>query len=65
MEDPRGDNEIRLQADKVEVRFYVIYEDGAFKWDDMSASGWKHSPKLEMLGIEYVQQNRVRRHIDR
>ena len=65
MEVPDGDNLILLQADKVEVRMLVIFEQGAFRWDDMSAAGWKGSPKIEVMGIEYVQQNRVLRHIDR
>lgn len=65
MEDPQGDNLVNLQADKVECRIFVIFEEGAFNWTDMSAVGWKQSPRLDSFGIEYVQQNRVRRHIDK
>jgi hypothetical protein len=65
MDNPRADNMIEVQADKVEVRFFTIYNPGAFNWDDPSVIGWKFTPRLEAFAIEYVQQNRTRRHVDR
>jgi hypothetical protein len=67
-EDPDGDNLIGargLQANKIEVRVFMVYEEGAYRWDDASAIGWKSTPKIESFGIEYVQQNRTRRHVER
>ena len=65
MEDSRADNLINLQADRIEVRIFMIYEDSAFNWEDPSAIGWKSTPQVQSFGIEYVQQNRTRRHVDR
>ncbi|MFQ5845525.1 MAG: hypothetical protein ACE5JG_11120, partial [Planctomycetota bacterium] len=64
MEDPGGDNFVGAQADRIEIRVFVIYEDGAYEWTDPSAMGWKDKPVLQSLSLEYVQPNRVWRHLD-
>jgi hypothetical protein len=64
-EDPNGDNLIRLQADRIECRIFVIYEQGAFVWNDASVSGWKGTPKLESFNIEYQQNNRTYRNSEK
>jgi hypothetical protein len=64
-EDPLGDNLIRLQADKVELRLFVVYEEGAFVWNDPSAVGWKGTPIVEQVGIEYLQNNRTHRNLEK
>jgi len=43
---------------------FVIFESGAYKWTDPAAIGWKSSPLVQSVSIEYVNQNRVRRHAD-
>jgi hypothetical protein len=65
MENPRADNMLEIQADKIEVRFFTVYNTGAFIWEDPSVIGWKFTPKIDAFAIEYVQQNRTRRHVDR
>jgi hypothetical protein len=65
METPNADNLINLQAEKVECRIFVIYEQGAYQWNEPAALGWKFTPKINAFHIEYMTQNRVRRHIDR
>jgi hypothetical protein len=65
MQMPNADNLINLQAEKVECRLFVIYESGAYQWNNPSALGWKFSPKINAFHIEYMTQNRTRRHIDR
>ncbi|MHC5050584.1 MAG: hypothetical protein ACYTGK_08225, partial [Planctomycetota bacterium] len=65
MERKQGDNLLNLQANKIEVRVFVVYRTGAFQWADPSVSGWKGSPIMQRFAIEYLQQNVVRRHIDR
>ncbi|MFQ5845826.1 MAG: hypothetical protein ACE5JG_12655, partial [Planctomycetota bacterium] len=52
MEDKRGDNFLGLQADRVEIRAFVIFENGAFDWNDPTAIGWKTTPILEGLNLE-------------
>jgi hypothetical protein len=64
MEDPNGDNLLNIQADRIELRVFVLYENGAYIWNDPTKIGWKSTPILQSLGLEYVNQNRVRRHID-
>jgi hypothetical protein len=65
METPQADNLIELQAEKVECRLFVIYEQGAYQWNEPAELGWKFSPKINAFHIEYMTQNRTRRHIDR
>jgi hypothetical protein len=65
MQMPEADNLINLQAEKVECRLFVIYESGAYQWNNPSALGWKFSPKINAFHIEYMTQNRTRRHVDR
>ena len=65
MEDPTGDNLINRQANKVELRIFVIYEQNAYSWNDPSETGWKTTPKVRSVSIEYVDQNRVHYHADR
>jgi len=64
MEDPQGDNLFNLQADKIEVRFFVVYESNAFTWENPAEIGWKSSPRIESASLEYAQQNLTRSHID-
>jgi hypothetical protein len=64
MEDPQGDNLLNLEADKVEVRLFVVYETNAYTWENAAEIGWKGTPRIESFSIEYTQQNQVRRHID-
>ena len=61
---PDADNLINVQADKVEVRLVVIFEQNAYIWKDLSATGWKGTIKIPMFAIEYVNQNRTLRNID-
>ena len=42
-----------------------IYDTGAYVWNDPSAFGWKSTAVVRSVSIEYLQQNRVRMHIDR
>jgi hypothetical protein len=65
MERKQGDNLLNLQANKIEVRVFVVYRTGAYQWNDPSVDGWKASPIMERFAIEYLQQNVVRRHVDR
>jgi hypothetical protein len=65
METPQADNLINLQAEKVECRMFVIYEQGAYQWNEPAALGWKFSPKVNAFHIEHMTQNRTRRHVDR
>jgi hypothetical protein len=65
METPGADNLINLQAEKIEARLFVIYESGAYQWNNPTALGWKFSPKINAFHLEYMTQNRTRRHIDR
>jgi hypothetical protein len=65
MERKQGDNLLNLQANKIEVRVFVVYRTGAYQWSDPSVDGWKGSPIMQSFSIEYLQQNVVRRHIDR
>ena len=53
------------QADIIEMRIYVIYNKGAWSWNQPRINGWKQSPVIQGVGIEYVQQNVTRAHIDR
>jgi len=43
----------------------VIYEQGAYQWNTPSILGWKFSPVINAFHIEYLSQNRTRRHVDR
>ena len=54
-----------FQAEKIEARLFVIYESGAYQWNNPTALGWKFSPKINAFHLEYMTQNRTRRHIDR
>jgi len=69
MEQPNADNLLGIdqgvQADIVEARIYCIYHKGAFTWTRPEINAWKQSPILQGFGIEYVQQNATRAHIDR
>ncbi|MFB3067207.1 MAG: hypothetical protein ACE10D_11925, partial [Planctomycetota bacterium] len=60
----KGDNFVGLQADRVEMRVFVIYRNGAYRWADPSARGWKTTPLLQQMALEYVQPNRIWRHVD-
>jgi hypothetical protein len=64
MEDPHGDNLFNLEADTVEARVFLVYETGAFDWNNMAVTGWKDSIKVQSFAIEYLQQNQVHRHVD-
>ena len=69
MEQPAADNLLGIdqgvQADVVEARIYCIYHKGAFNWTRPEINAWKQSPIIQAFGIEYVQQNATRAHIDR
>jgi len=69
MEQPGADNLLGIdkgvQADIVEARIYCIYHKGAFDWQQPEINAWKQSPIIQGFGIEYVQQNATRAHIDR
>ena len=60
----RGDNIVGLQAERVEMRVFVIYRNGAYRWEDPSVRGWKTTPLLQQMALEYVQPNRIWRHVD-
>ena len=65
MENGRGDNYIGLQASKIDVRVFAVYRQFAYVWNNPLEIGWKATPVMQEFGIEYLQQNRVRRHIDK
>jgi hypothetical protein len=69
MEQPAADNLLGIdkgvQADIIEIRIFTIYKKGAWQWTVPSANGWKQSPIIQGVGIEYVQQNSTRAHKDR
>jgi len=69
MEQPGADNLLGInkgvQANIVEIRIYTIYKKGAWQWTEPRFNGWKKSPNIQGVGIEYVQQNVTRAHIDR
>ena len=64
-ENPGADNLLYFGANNVEGRLYMVYEPGAFQWANPTITGWKFSTVVQGLYIEYMQQNRVRRNIDR
>ena len=64
MDVPNGANIIGVQADRAEIRVFVTYMPGAYDWARPGAIGWKSTPRLEALHLEYVQPSRVWRHVD-
>ena len=64
-EDPRGGkrrNAVMRQGDLIELRVFTRYGTGAFDPLDFSANGWKRSPLLRALSVEYAEPTVVFRH---
>ena len=55
-------NHIRRQGDRLDLRIYTRFGEGAFDPLDFSSNAWKYAPRLKTLGVEYVQPTRIVRH---
>jgi len=60
----RDDNLINTEASRIQARIYVVFQPGAYLWDDPSAIGWKGRFPIQRFAIEYVQQNRTLLNVD-
>jgi len=58
-------NRIGLQADRVEWRAFVRYSPGAFDPSAGASHGWKQTPRLRLLGVEYLAPSVVLRRVER
>jgi hypothetical protein len=58
-------NAIERQADLVEWRAFVRYSPGAFDPFTSTSHGWKQTPRLRLLGVEYLAPDRVLRRVER
>ena len=56
---------IGAQADRVEWRAFVRFSQGAFDPLAGTSHGWKQSPRLRLLGTEYLAPDLVLRRVDR
>jgi hypothetical protein len=61
----RGGNGIGVQSDRVAWRVHVRYEPGSFDPVQGLAHGWKTTPRLRLLGAEYLAPNRILRRVER
>jgi hypothetical protein len=61
----RGGNAIGAQSDRIAWRVHVRYEPGSFDALQGLAHGWKTTPRLRILGAEYLAPNRVLRRVER
>ena len=53
------------QADRIDWRVFVRYERGSFDPLDGLAHGWKATPRLRFLGVEYLGPGAVLRRVER
>lgn len=58
-------NPIGLQADLVEWRAFVQFQQGAFDPVTAGSHGWKQTPRLRILGVSYLGPDLVLRRVDR
>ncbi len=54
-----------VQSDQLEWRVFVEFEPGAFDITTGLAHGWKSSPQLRRMGVDYLAPNQVLRSVDR
>jgi hypothetical protein len=54
--DPRKENLLNVQSDRIECRVYFNYEKGAFTWDaaGISSDAWKETPWIKAFRIESI-----------
>jgi len=55
-------NPVMRQGDFLELRVFTRYGAGAFDPLNFSANGWKYSPLLKALSVEYAEPTLVFRH---
>ncbi len=60
-----GGSPIGVQSDRIAWRVFVRHEPGSFDPRDGLAHGWKTTPRLRLLGAEYIGPNRVLRRVER
>ncbi len=60
-----GGNAIGVQSGGIAWRVFVRHEPGSFDPRDGLAHGWKTTPRLRLLGAEYIGPNRVLRRVER
>jgi type II secretory pathway pseudopilin PulG len=56
---------IGTQADRLEWRAYVRFQPGAFDPAAGASHGWKQTPRLRLLGAEFLAPDLVLRRVDR
>jgi hypothetical protein len=56
---------VARQADRVEWRAFARYQPGAFDAVTGASHGWKQTPRLRLLGAQYIAPGLVVRRVDR
>lgn len=56
---------IGTQADRIEWRAFVRFQPGAFDPTAGASHGWKQTPRLRLLGAEFLAPDLVLRRVDR
>jgi hypothetical protein len=57
-------NALGLQSDRIEWRAFVRFAPGAFDELGGTSHAWKQTPRLRLLGAEYLGPNVVLRRVD-
>ncbi len=55
-------NLINHSGDRLDVRIFTRYGEGAFDSLDFASNTWKYAPVLKWLGVEYAQPVRIVHH---
>lgn len=56
---------LATQADRIEWRAFVRYQPGAYDALTGTSHGWKQTPRLRLLGAEFLAPDLVLRRVDR
>ncbi len=57
-------NELMVQGDDLELRVFVEFKPGAFDSETFLANAWKKTPRLHMVGIDYIAPSHVESHVE-